>query len=404
MSKGKNAVLYILLTVFSLVFIFVGNRITSEGAHMFTAQTSAVTEIDTYIVKVDAVLSTETEDLLLGGTLEMTETRVKFSGSVLFGERRGDNLIVTQSYDTISSRSQIPVKQGDWVIVYLTPATSSDYYMGDFFRLHLIILTAVVFFIFLVIFAKSKGLSTIVALLFSMLAVFLVFIPAILSGRNIYFWALVICLFTITINPYYIGGFNAKSTASALGCAGGVAVAAILTLFLNVFLNITGSVDEDMMMVSFIIADNPIDLRAITFAAILIGALGATVDVSMSISTAINEMCETSEKTSFKSLLTYGMNIGRDIIGAQTSTLVLAYIGGSLSVVLLLVTYQSSLIAMLNLELIIVELLQMLIGGFVVLFTIPATALICAMMLANKNNSSSHRRKKSHGATYRIGH
>lgn len=406
MSKRKNAFLYFLLILFSIVFIVVGNRITSNGASMFMGQTGSFNERDVYIVRADTILEIEESENKLSSTLSIIETRVKFSATIIFGERRGETLVVTQMYDNLSSLDQRPIEPGAWIFVYLTPSYSSEYFAGDYFRLHYIVIIAAVFFLFLLIFGKLKGFFAIIALVFSMLAIFLVFIPAILSGRNVYLWAVIICLFTIIINPYLTGGFNCKSTASALGCVGGVAVAGLVTLFLNNLLNISGAVNEEMMMVSFIIKDHPIDLRAVIFAAILIGALGATIDVSMSISSAINEMNETSENSNFASLLKYGMNVGRDIVGAQTSTLVLAYIGGSMSVLLLLITYQPSVFAMLNMEMVIVELLQSLIGGFTILFTIPATAFICAMMFDKKNNGKhmATGRKKSQSTGFKIGH
>lgn len=397
MSKGKTALLYILLTVFSVAFIFVGNRITSDGAMMFTGQIGSYTDI--YIVRVDAVLETNEREYNFGGGQMVTETKIKFSGSVLFGEDKGKTLIAQQSYDDITSAVPTPVRAGDWIFVYLDANISSEYFAGNLFRIRGVIVLALIFFVLLIIFGRFKGVTTILALGFSVMSIFLVFIPAILSGHNIYFWAILICLFTITVMPFYVGGFNKKSIASALGCIGGVAIAGILTFVMNMISRITGAVNDETMYVAFIFPDNPIDLRAITFAAILIGALGATVDVSMSIATSLNEMNENCEESSFSSLWKNGMNIGRDIMGAQTSTLVLAYIGGALSVTLLLVAYQNSIIEMLNLELVIIELLQIIIGGFTILFVIPATALVCALMFEKQG---AHKRKKDQ--VYRIGH
>lgn len=395
MSKGKSALMYIVLFVLSVTFIFVGNRITTDGAMMFTGQTGSYTH--RYIVRVDAILETKESVFDFGGGQLMTSTQIKFSSSVLFGERKGDTIIATQTYDDLTSRIPTPVKVGNWIYVYLNANMESSYVAGNLFRINQVAILAAVFFILLIVFGRFKGFTTILALGLSVASIFLVFIPAILSGRNVYFWALLICLFTIIVMPFFVGGFNKKSLASALGCIGGVAIAGVLTYVMNIVTRITGAVDDETSYVAFIIPDNPIDLRAITFAAILIGALGATVDVSMSIATSLNEMNENSERSSFASLWQNGLNIGRDIMGAQTSTLVLAYIGGALSVTLLLVAYQASLLEMLNLELVIIELLQILIGGFTILFTIPATALVCALLFEKQGTE----RKET---TYRIGH
>ena len=402
----KNRLLYLLLLIFSVALVVVGNRVASDGAKMFLGQTGVQTE--RRIVRVDAVLSVDEKQTEIGDAFTMTETNIQYTGTVLFGEDRGEAIAAHQTYDSMTGRLPTPVEKGDWVFVYLTPGTTNDYYTGEFVRLKILIPAALIFCVLLIVFARFKGFSSLLALGLSVLAIFLVFVPAILAGRNVYLWAFFVCLYSIMITPFFIGGFNRKSTASALGCIGGVAVAAALTALLNQLMKITGSVDEDAMMVSFIL-EEPIDLRAIAFAAILIGALGATLDVSMSIASSMYEMTEMTPDVGIKRLTAYGMNVGRDIIGTQISTLVLAYIGGSLSVVLLLVAYQASVIEMLNLEIVIIEMLQALIGAFTILFTIPATAAVCGIMFGNRGGGGDRRRKKRRARkpqpqSFRIGH
>jgi len=295
-----------------------------------------------------------------------------------------------QSYNDLMSAHTTSVRSGTLVFIYGMQGVE-EYVVGNIVRLEGIAVLAAAFFIFLLIFGKLKGLATILSLTFSVLAVFLVFMPAILSGRNIYVWTAAVCAFTIVINPLFVGGFNSKSYASQLGCFGGVAIAGALALAMNSALRITGIVDDDSMLLSSMI-DLNIDMKAIVFSMVLIGALGAAIDVSMSISTSVYEMSETALDTRFGALFKSGLNIGRDIMGAQTGTLVLAYIGSSLSIVLLLVAYQSSILELLNIEMIIIELLQALIGGFTILFTIPATALFGAAMFARKKAAPSQRR------------
>ena len=200
-----------------------------------------------------------------------------------------------------------------------------------------------------------------------------------------YLWALLVCVFAILITPPFVGGFNKKSLASILGSTGGVFLAGVLTLVMNSVMKITGFASEEDMFVMAILSE-PIDLRAVTFASIIIGALGSTLDVSMSIATSVWEMHDSTGNEDFKSLLNSGFNIGRDILGTQISTLILAYIGTSLCTVLLLVAYQASMIELLNLELVIINLEDMLIGAATIILTIPFTALISALMLSNRGS------------------
>lgn len=104
------------------------------------------------------------------------------------------------------------------------------------------------------------------------------------------------------------------------------------------------------------------------------------MDVAMSISSSLWEVREQSEEISFHSLFRLGINIGQDVMGTMANTLILAYIGGSLSVVLLLSAYSTSLMYLMNMEMIVVEILQSLIGSFGILFAMPLTSFICAII------------------------
>ena len=167
--------------------------------------------------------------------------------------------------------------------------------------------------------------------------------------------------------------FNRKTLAASLGCIGGLTVSGVLTIIMDKVLTLTGYVDEDSIYLSLLSTENPINLNAIIFAGILIGALGAVMDVAMSISSSLWEVRDKSKSLSFGSLFKSGMNIGRDIMGTMANTLILAYIGSSLSIVLLLSAYATSLMYLLNMEMITVEILQALVGSFGILLTLPLT-------------------------------
>lgn len=98
----------------------------------------------------------------------------------------------------------------------------------------------------------------------------------------------------------------------------------------------------------------------------------------MSIASALNELAENMDNKSYKTLLAFGMNIGLDSIGTMSSTLVLAYIGSSLSAVLILYVYYKDLLLLFNLEMIVFEIMQAIIGSMGILFAIPITSMFSA--------------------------
>ena len=118
-----------------------------------------------------------------------------------------------------------------------------------------------IFFGLILLFGKLKGVKTIISLIITCLSIFIVFIPAVLGGQNIYAWTIVTCAVITFSTVMIVYGYSKKTLATALGCIGGVLVAGILTLIMDGVLKITGFVDEDALYLNQL---NPaIDLKAI---------------------------------------------------------------------------------------------------------------------------------------------
>ncbi len=370
----RDIKLFLMLTIISVLLIAFASYFASRNAFMFNSQTGY--SFSTYLVKVTEVLNTSTTESAYAGTLSNSTTDVTFQGTVVMGEKKGESITALQSFDGIVSHGDYGVEKGD--LIFVSDVGQGVFIAGNYFRIKWIAALFVVVLAFLILFAGIKGIATALALGFTIAAVFFVFVPAILSGFNIYVSTLFVCLFSMIITPLYVGGFNRKSVASMIGSISGVALAAVLSVLMNSLMKITGFASEEDMYVVALLGE-PIDMRAIVFAATLIGALGSTLDVSMSVATSVWEVADGKKKATFKELLLAGFHIGQDILGTQISTLILAYIGSSLSTVLLLFAYQSSMLDLLNLEVVIIQLLDMLIGASTILLTIPFTALISAV-------------------------
>jgi uncharacterized membrane protein len=209
-------------------------------------------------------------------------------------------------------------------------------------------------------------------------AVFAVLIPSILTGKNIYLMAVLVCAYVTIMTLLIVIGYNKKSLSAAIGCMCGILVTGLISVIMDRVLFLTGIVDEHSRYLVNFPLETPINLKAILFAGIIIGAMGAIMDVAMSISSALWEIKEKARKISFEELFRSGLTIGRDIMGSMANTLILAYIGTSLSVVLILSVYSDSLTSLFNTEMIVVEVLQALAGSFGILFAMPLTAFFCA--------------------------
>nr|WP_245156590.1 YibE/F family protein [Clostridium aminobutyricum] len=255
--------------------------------------------------------------------------------------------------------------------------------MYDFNRLAELKWLAAAFAVLLLIFGRSKGFRTIISLVLTCSTIFFVFIPAVLSGFNIYVCSIATCLFITFMALLIVQGPNTKSLAAALGCCGGLFVVSTLTIMMSEILRLSGLIDEDSLYLLYLDAKDPIHLKAIIFAAITIGAMGAILDIAVDIAASLREVHEHAHKKSIHQTIKSGITIGQDIVGSMSNTLILAYIGSSLSVILLLLIHSGSLQDLMNSELIVVEILQALAGSIGILFTIPLTSISCGFLYNN---------------------
>jgi len=198
--------------------------------------------------------------------------------------------------------------------------------------------------------------------------------------------SIVTAIYIVVMTLIIVYGGNKKSFVAALGCVAGILLSGILTFIMANVLELTGLLDEDSMHLLYINDKNPIDLRAIIFGSVILGAIGAVMDVSMSIASSLNELVENMDKPTFSQVIKSGFEIGRDMMGTMANTLILAYIGSSLSVLLLYCAYNSSFIYLINKEIIIVELLQSLIGSIGILMVIPFATFISAKVYLREDN------------------
>jgi len=274
------------------------------------------------------------------------------------------------------------VKARDTVLldVQKTGDSVSSFVLTDFVRTGPLLLLGLLFAVMLVLFGRKKGANTLLSFAFSIAAIFLVLVPALLSGRNIYLWSLLICVYIVVTNLLIVQGPGSKSLSAALGCLGGVLCAGLVMLLANRPMHITGLMEEDAIYLRAM----GIDIRATVFCMILIGSVGALMDVAMDIAAALGELRQGRPDISKKELLRAGLNIGQDLIGTMANTLVLAYIGESMGFLLVMIYYSPSATYMVNREVIAVAILQCLAGVLSVLAVVPLTSFFCSLFYTGK--------------------
>ena len=378
--KLKGRFFYSGILVVSLVLLFMGNRFmggSPEAEIPFEFETHELvffTGVVTHIIE-------RSETRVFG----MPRVSLTFYARIAGGPRRGEIITAEQVLDNILVNER-EVSAGNRVLL-VYDQWRGRYFFANYLRINYVALLGAAFVVLVILFGRRKGFNGIVALGITCMAIFLVFVPAILSGRNIYLAAILVCVFSIVSTLLIVIGAHKKALCAMLGCLGGLFAAALLMLVMDFVLRLTGAVNEEIQMLLLLPVASPINLRALIFAGVILGAVGAIMDVSMSIASSLWELRQAGDVSDFNSMVKSGLNIGKDILGTMLNTLILAYIGSSLSLILLITVHAPSLIELLNMEIIIVEFLRALVGSFGMLLTIPLTAGVCGWFYTARQKS-----------------
>lgn len=364
-QRTVNTAVFVFTLIFSILYVVVGNRIATGGITEYLGE-------DIEVLQGEIVQITDRTKASNGENVGM---KVEISR----GDRKGETVYAVLPISEYTLSNLDEATEGDEVILYTNgdENINADWMVAGFERFTAILCLGIIFVLLILVFGQSKGVKTIVSLVFTCLAVFCVMLPAIVNGQNIYVWSIVTCLYMIVMTMLFVNGITKKSFVAGMGCAAGVLVAGVITLIMNNVMKMSGFTDSDSTLI-YQLNDEPLDLTALIFAAIIVGAVGAIMDVAMDIASSLNELSETVPDITAKKLIKSGFNIGRDIMGTMANTLVLAYIGSSLCCVILLYAYSSSLLDLFNMEMIAMELLQALAGSIGMLLSIPLTTFISA--------------------------
>ena len=368
---------YLLTVIVSVLLLFIGHNIAVNG--MINLQNVPQEVVR---AKVQNVTERIRQDDDFDKPVSMLDEKIFFEAKITSGIRKGEIVTALQNTAGFSPGAQREVYRNAAILLI---NSNDEWYFNGFIRINRLLGLGIMFVLFVLLFGGKKGFNTILSLGLTCTAIFSVFVPAILSGKNIYVMSLLVCAYMVVVTPLIVIGYNKKSLASVAGCAGGVMIAGIIALIMDKALYFTGIVDEHSWYLVNLPGNMQLNLRAVIFAGIIIGAMGAIMDVSISLSSALWEVKEKAHTITFRELLRSGFTIGRDIMGTMADTLILAYIGSSLTVVLLLSVFSGSLVSLFNSEMIAVEIVQALAGSFGILFAMPLTALFCSVFyLKNK--------------------
>ncbi|MCL2224514.1 MAG: YibE/F family protein [Defluviitaleaceae bacterium] len=218
-----------------------------------------------------------------------------------------------------------------------------------------------------------KGVRALTALLLTIMLIMFVLVPLLLRGYNPIVLSVVVCVLSTIITCVICFGTGKKSFSAVLGVSGGLLIGGVIAHVFGIAARMAGLSHGDAQMLQYLPGGYMFDFRGLLFAGIIIGALGACLDVAISISSALTEITAHNPSAEKKEIVRSGFNIGKDIMGSMINTLILAYTGGSLATILIFAGFGSGLSQIFNLESIAVEILRSVAGSLGLIFAIPIT-------------------------------
>lgn len=232
----------------------------------------------------------------------------------------------------------------------------------------------------------KKGINSVIALVFTFIVVIMLYVPMMYIGCSP-FLASVLAVVLITIVTHVlIADFQMKSIAAMLGTICGVVVAGLIALIFGKASHITGYNVDEIETLMYIGQNSKLDIGGMLFSGILISSLGAVMDVAMSVSSALHEIQLNSQDIGWKELFKSGINIGRDMIGTMSNTLILAYVGSSVNLLMIIYAYSYQMHQVMNMYSIAIEIMSGIAGTMGIILTVPFTSFITAILLIRKQN------------------
>ena len=366
----------------------ISGKNTSQSDY-YLPDISGSDNISTDEMKIERVVVTKLLDINESGgdwggesIIQRTQT---FMVKILTGPYKGVEAQMELDLTDITGTGKgvITAKEGDRLLGYFVMDYNTYTLYGTctgFQRDIPLMWLALVFIVLLVLFFGRSGIKSFSALIITCLMLIFVMIPLVYRGMDPVLAVAIFGSATIVVTLLMVHGPSVSSLAAGTGAVGGVLASALIAYILKSVIWITGTVDEESISLLYTENGKNLDVAAILFAAIVIGSLGGTIDVSVSIASSLEEIKgKMGDKITGWELVRSGMSIGCDIMGASLNTMILAYVGSSFQLLILFSAYNISLEEIINNEMIAVELLRALAGCFGLLMSVPVTSLTAAV-------------------------
>lgn len=331
--------------------------------------------IVTKVLKNDLDFHEETGFLVGRQTLEVLITT---------GELKGQTL--TANNDVTYTNNHLS-EAGTKLIVQISVSGDLTVASVDTYdRMDSLIIVVIIFSAVLCIVGGKKGVKALMALVFTFVSIFFIFIPLIYQGISPILASIVLAIGATFVTMMLIDGWNAKTVSAIIGTVICVIIAGALAMTFGSMAKISDYTLDASDTLILISRYNKFKIEGLLFSSILIASLGAIMDVSISVASTINEVYENNPVASKKALFKSGLNVGRDMIGTMSNTLILAFTGGYLVSIVLLTAYDITLYEIFSSPSVVTEIIQGIAGSIGIFLSVPIVALIASRLIVLKTS------------------
>ncbi len=340
---------------------------------------------------VAKVIQTDESKIIDTGLVRSGEQRCqleivsgKFKGKTAEGVNMLNGSLEQDKLFREGDRAQVVVSYNADEILMVT--------MIDHDRIPMELVMGAIFILFLILFAGRTGVRAVLSFFLTVLAIWKLLVPLYLKGYNPIWTGLVFTLLLSVLIIALVYGFDRRCISAVSGTFLGILVTCLLgSLFTDLF-QIHGAVmssSESLLYAGY----QDLNLTRIFMASIFIGASGALMDLSVDITSAVHEVVEKRPDIGWKEAVRSGMNVGRSAMGTMTTTLLLAYSGGYIALLMVFMAQGTPLVNILNYKHVAAEMVHTVIGSFGLVTVAPFTALCAGVLLSQKKKDLEEGKK-----------
>ncbi|HEX2063668.1 MAG TPA: YibE/F family protein, partial [Acidimicrobiales bacterium] len=326
----------------------------------------------------------DVRDIACTGTTDVQGVRCR-AAFVLLTSGPDKDTVVT--LETSVGPGAPELSEGDRIVVGFTPdlPEGAQYYFSDFQRGPPLVWLALLFAGAVVLLGRMRGVRALAGLAISLLVLLVFVLPSILEGSSPIAVAVVGSSVILLANLYLAHGFNLRTTTAVVGTLVSLALIGLLAVIFVAAAHFTGLGTEEATFLQA--ASSRINLKGLLLGGIIIGSLGVLDDVTVTQSSAVWELHQANPGLGPRRLYHSALRIGRDHIASTVNTLVLAYAGASLPLLILLVEANQDVANVLTGELVAVEIVRTLVGSIGLVASVPITTALAALVVSREEHA-----------------